>query len=95
MPSQPESSTKSKVSRSKARSIGVWLLRICLILGIVYATFACVFYGWYAEFPGPNQGDAALVANIWSVVAIACIAALAASFFGGQTRERESRGYDG
>ena len=68
-------------SHDRRWSRGAWLLRVLLVIGILYSTFALAFYGWYATFPDPNQGSATLVANIWSVVAIACLAALVASFF--------------
>jgi hypothetical protein len=72
---QPDASTPLR------RPIWMWFLRACLAGVILYSTFAVVFFGWYASFPGPNQGSATLVANIWSIVAVACIGALIASFF--------------
>jgi hypothetical protein len=58
----------------------VWLLRGCLLVGATYATYAGIFYGWFASFPGPNQWNAAVVANIWTGVDLVCIAALIVSF---------------
>jgi hypothetical protein len=58
----------------------VWAVRAALALAVLYATYAAIFYGWYASFPGPNREPATLVANIWTVVAIVCIGALALSF---------------
>jgi hypothetical protein len=66
------------------RSVWLWGLRILLAAGILYSTMATLFYGWYAGFPGPNVGAATVVANIWSVVAVACLGALVASFFRGR-----------
>src|SRR6187397_2873158 len=60
--------------------VRLWVLRGILLLGLAYATFASAFYGWYGSFPGANQTPAIIVANIWSIVALACIAALLLSF---------------
>lgn len=72
---------ETSASHSQPTSRWAWLLRVCLALGIIYSSYAVAFYAWYASFPGPNQGNATIVANIWSVVAVACLAALVASFF--------------
>ncbi len=57
-----------------------WLVRMGLVAAVLYAGVALAFYSWYADFPGPNQQSARVVASIWSLVALAGIGALVASF---------------
>jgi hypothetical protein len=65
----------------RSTRLWAWLLRAALVLAIVYSLYAAVFYGWYASFAGPNRESATVVANIWTAVTVACVAALVASFF--------------
>jgi hypothetical protein len=59
----------------------IWLMRAGLVAVVLYAGVAMAFYSWYADFPGPNQESARVVAGIWSVVALAGFGALVASLF--------------
>jgi hypothetical protein len=74
------------------RRLWSWVMRLSLAGGILYSALAASFYGWYADFPGPNQSKATVVATIWSIVAVACIAALVASLF--RNAHRSSRNDD-
>ena len=69
---------------SRGRGPWRWVVRAGLALATLYASYAAIFYGWYAGFQGPNQEEAGLVANIWTGVAIVSVAGLAASFLRGQ-----------
>jgi len=74
--------TEDEAGARAKRLVWMWVMRACLVCGILYSTLAAIFYGWYAGFPGPNTGSARVIADIWSIVAIVCIGALVASFVG-------------
>ncbi len=57
-----------------------WPVRVALVGVFLCSSFAGIFYGWYASFPGPNQESGALIADIWSVVSVASVMAFVISF---------------